>query len=271
MSDPTSSALAEMQANPPSNQAGQAAQLEGAGHPALTTSNSGLSQIDEADGQHQPKSNSMRSSTRSVRSSRSRSRSGRSVSSVNSSSSPSHHVVYSTVAKYDQWVCMILIVPLALIVIQIIAKFIATKVAKFERSGEVWIMLWVLILILGLYMMVLPKQVDIRSNGTIGIKTFLITYTFDDICHVYLAGLGAETFVGQRYRFATCLDPTNQVVIRRRGTKWDLVVSPDNADEFLRMMQSLITKLEIQKGSGNAETSLDGESGGSSTENIAIV
>lgn len=208
--------------------------------------------------------------------SRSRSRSGRSVSSVSSSrsnSKPSHQVIFSTAAKYDQWVVLALSIPLVLIAFQMVASLIATKVYDFERSGTVWLMGWTFILILGLYACILPKQVDIRSNGTIGIKTFLITYQFGDVCHAYLAGLGAATFVGKRHRFATCLDPSNQVVIRRREGQWDIVVSPENADEFLRTMQSLITKLEIQRGS--AETSQNGDSAASSSgvpvESISLV
>lgn len=95
-------------------------------------------------------------------------------------------------------------------------------------------------------MMVLPKQVDIRSNGTIGIKTFLITHQFGDICHAYQAAFGRETMMGARYRFATCF--SSQMVIRRRLGKWDVVISPLQGEEFLQTLQSVITRLEMEGG-----------------------
>lgn len=187
-----------------------------------------------------------RTRSRSNRSHRS-SRSNRSQSSSASKAQQGYRVLFSSPAHYDGWVIAILCLPLFLILFQIIVLLIATaKVADFERSGTVWTLGWTMILIFALYMVILPKQVDIRSNGTIGIKTFLITHQFDDICHAYMAGLGPET---SSIPFGTCYDTSKQVVVRRRGAgHWDVVVSPSHAEEFIRTLQSIITKLEIQRG-----------------------
>lgn len=132
-----------------------------------------------------------------------------------------------------------------MIVIQMNALWIANAtITNFERSGAVWCLGWTLIFVVLVYMLVLPKQVDIRSNGTIGIKTFLITYQFGEICHAYPAAFGRETIMGARYRFATCF--SSQMVIRRRRGHWDVVISPLQGEEFLQTLQSVITRLEIE-------------------------
>lgn len=200
------------------------------------------------------------SSVRSGRSGRSRS-SSRSMSSSGSKAVGGYRVIFSSAAHYDQWILLVLLLPLALIIFQMVLLLVATtKIADFERSGTVWILGWSLIFILGLYMMILPKQVDIRSNGMIGIKTFLITYQFGEICHAYTAELGptssfalgpCTTKGGGGHRFVTCFDPTKHLVIRRRDGKWDVMISPTQAPEFLQILSSMITKLEIQRGSNN--------------------
>jgi len=207
-------------------------------------------------------------STRSARSQRSH-RSGRSQRSASSSSAstPGYRVVFSSPAQYDYCILLIVSIPLALILVQMTGLLITSaKVVEFERSGAVWILGWSLIWILALYMMVLPKQIDVRSNGTIGIKTVMITYQFGDICHTYKADLGPKEsgcsshFGVARYKFITTLDSSKHVVIRRRGGKWDVVVSPEQTDELLRMLQSTITKLEIQRGNSTGIPAADNSS-----------
>jgi hypothetical protein len=168
--------------------------------------------------------------------------------------------VFSTYAQYDVVTVSLLSSPLVLIGISLALTYAKdANMAHLERSGAFWILSWFLLLILAIYMMVLPKQLNIRSNGCLGIKTFLCTYNFSDVCHVYQAEDMQPYFTMQSHRFATSLGSL-PIVLRRRN-QWDVVVTPIRPTEFLQNFESVLTRLEIQR--ANAQT--NGGSGGSST------
>lgn len=180
----------------------------------------------------------------SLRSGRSR----RSSRSRDSTTRAQNRVVYATDAQYDDWTKSILSVPVILISIRLALVYAKdANIASFERSQTVWILSWTLLLILGLYMMVLPKQLSIRSNGSLGVKTSLLTYEFADVCHLYQAEDVVPNFMGKSYRLGTSLG-SPPMVLRRRNL-WDVVVTPVNATEFLQSFESVLTRLEIQRAS----------------------
>jgi len=117
----------------------------------------------------------------SIRSNRSR-RSTRSRDSARSQYN--NRIVYSTTAHYDTWMIFLLSLPLLALVLWMIVVVTSSKYDHWERSPTVWILSWSLLLMVGLYMVLLPKQLNIRSNGSLGIKTFLCTFQFSNVCHV---------------------------------------------------------------------------------------
>jgi hypothetical protein len=155
-------------------------------------------------------------------------------------------IVFSSSSYYHPLLWVIVAFPLVAILIQIVYVLRDPNVLEFKREQHAWFLGWSLILIFGIYMVVLPRQVDVRSNGSIGIKTFLITYQFKDVLRAYQAGMGREDFLRPRLKFATSFFPPHRVVIRRRGGKWDLVVTPKNPEEFIQALENVVSKLEQQ-------------------------
>ena len=117
----------------------------------------------------------------SIRSNRSR-RSTRSRDSARSQYN--NRIVYSTTAYYDTWMIFLLSLPILAIALWMIVLVSSSYYDHWERSPTGWILSWSLLLIVGLYMVLLPKQLNIRSNGSLGIKTFLCTFQFSNVCHV---------------------------------------------------------------------------------------
>jgi hypothetical protein len=76
---------------------------------------------------------------------------------------------------------------------------------------------WTLILIFAIYMVVFPRKVDVRLNGSIGVKTFLITYQFSGVVRAYQAGMGCYNFFASPFKVchATAFGPPHLVVVRR--------------------------------------------------------
>lgn len=202
---------------------------------------------------------SVRSSISQRSSNSQRSSGGRS----RSSSIYRSNVVFVTESQYSVWTWILLALPIILVIFQMVIILMSKKKDDDDEDGldddydddeengnerhgihdyRMWGMGWVLILILGLYMMILPKQIDVRTNGSVGIKTFLMTYQFTGACRAYVAGPGREDFVRPRLRFAT--DMNQRVVVRRKNGMWDLVLSPTDADAFVNALDRIITNLE---------------------------
>eukprot|EP00535_Pseudo-nitzschia_heimii_P005500 CAMPEP_0197186332 /NCGR_PEP_ID=MMETSP1423-20130617/13727_1 /TAXON_ID=476441 /ORGANISM="Pseudo-nitzschia heimii, Strain UNC1101" /LENGTH=128 /DNA_ID=CAMNT_0042637609 /DNA_START=468 /DNA_END=854 /DNA_ORIENTATION=- len=98
-----------------------------------------------------------------------------------------------------------------------------------------------------LYMAVLPRQVDVRSNGTVAIKTCLMTFFIDDIARAY-QGCNVESkynsLLRPRVRLATSLDRDGAVVIRRHHGKWDVVVTPEDPIGFIHAVEKMVRQKE---------------------------
>jgi hypothetical protein len=156
-------------------------------------------------------------------------------------------IIFSSRSYYHPLLWVVLAIPLLAILIQIGFVSRDPAVSEFLRERHAWLLGWMLVLIFGIYMVVLPRQVDVRSNGSIGIKTFLITYRFKGVVRAYQAGMGREDFLRPRLKFATSFFPPHRVVIRRRGGKWDLVVSPSDPEEFIQAVENVVFELEQQE------------------------
>jgi len=205
-------------------------------------------------------------SLRSARSGRSR-RSTRSRDSLRSQQQQKLRVIYSANAQYDAWMVGILSLLPLLVGIRIAMVYINdANIAHFERSQTVWILSWSLIFIFGMYMMILPKQLNIRSNGTLGIKTSLLTYEFTDGHHVTVESLsslggpccnGSRSWLGGIFSsspiifmttsWTSLTTPNGCCLIRRRAPFWDVLVTPTDPLEFRQHYESVLTRLEIQR------------------------
>lgn len=182
----------------------------------------------------------------SLHSSRHGKRSRRGSRSVRSQRNPMP-VVFSNPSLYEPWIVVVLALPLIALLIPI-GLTLHDENAHFGYSRKAWVLLWLVILILALYMVVLPKQVDVRSNGSIGIKTFLITYNFADISRAYQAGVGGEDLFRPRLRFATSFSQHHRVIIRRRFGNMDLVVTPQEPEPFIQALEQVLSQLDQEKG-----------------------
>ena len=159
------------------------------------------------------------------------------------SSSSSYQVIFSTPSKYDLLTKALLIIPPVVLFIEMVYLGVDNANDSSSDQSAVWILACVLIFAGLICLLFLPKQLDIRSNGSIGIKTTLVTYQFGDICHAHLTSFGRETSCAP-LQFATCF--SSQMVIRRRSGKCKVVISPLQAEEFLQTLQSVIPELEME-------------------------
>jgi hypothetical protein len=152
-------------------------------------------------------------------------------------------VVFASLSRYDYVVVAIMSLAPLSIILNIIMVNRNKSLEEEEVQQKVWILVWALILVFVIYMAVLPRQVDVRSNGTIGVKTALFTYIFTGVCRAYEAGIGREDFLRPRLKFAASFTG-NRVVVRRRHGKWDIVVTPTDPQGFVQAVEQVVGQLE---------------------------
>ena len=156
-------------------------------------------------------------------------------------------IAFSCTSHYHPLLWVIAAIPLLSILTRIVLVSIDSNVDDIRREYQAWKLTWSLILVFIIYMVILPRRVDVRSNGSIGVKTFLITYLFGDVVRGYQAGMGREDYLRPRFKFATTFFPPHRVVIRRRGGKWDLIITPSEPEEFLKALEEVVSKLEQEQ------------------------
>lgn len=144
-------------------------------------------------------------------------------------------IVFATPAKYTPLAWFLMAIPLLAIIVSIIFLHPRTD---YKNSSTAWVLEWTLLLVMVLYMAILPKQIDVRSNGTVGIKTFLLTFHIDGVVRAYQAGIGREDFLRPRIKFGTSFE--GRVILRRNHGKWDVVVTPEDVEGFLKAVEQMI-------------------------------
>jgi hypothetical protein len=154
-------------------------------------------------------------------------------------------VIMSSYSEYH----IAVLVMLSLAPLAIIGAMIATLLhpedfddQTQELERQEWVLVWSLIFVLTLYMLILPKQVDVRSDGSVGVKTALYTFVFSDIVRAY-ATEGTATYSFQsKWKFSTTV--SERIVIKRRNKKWDVIVSPVDRQGFLQALEQVLQKTE---------------------------
>jgi hypothetical protein len=165
------------------------------------------------------------------------------------SSATRKSIVFVTPAKYTTLVWCLLSIPLLAIVISIF--ILHPSRTDYRDSSTAWILGWILLLVLVLYMALLPKQIDVRSTGTVGIKTFLLTFHIDGIVRAYhqITGLDRQEEDSFLLSSSLLLRPRiirfgtshqERVILRRNHGKWDVVVSPENVEGFLLAVEEMV-------------------------------
>jgi len=155
-------------------------------------------------------------------------------------------IVFASASKYQWLIGFIVVAPLIAIMFSIILFDVKSQ-EEYKNSTSIWVLGWCFIFVMVLYMAVLPRQVDVRSNGNVAIKTCLLTFHIDDVARAY-RGCNIESqydsYLRPRVTFVTTLDRDGAVVIRRNHGKWDVVVTPQDPEGFVHALEEMIRRKE---------------------------
>jgi len=114
--------------------------------------------------------------------------------------------------------------------------------------------------------MFLPRSMDVRRNGKVGIKTLLITWQYDGIRSVEDSGDSGEVATNEdasptakenpwrRLWFVT--NPYNRVWIRRKQECLDVMVSPRDVHGFIQALETMNAQGEDSPTSDTPDSTL---------------
>lgn len=159
-------------------------------------------------------------------------------------------VVFKTSSSYQFYIFILLaIAPVSTIGGMFLVYF--DDSTSDEEKWRAWISLFfTTVAILIVFALVLPMQLEVRSDASIGIQTCLgITWTFTNVTAAYSNPSFSENFRRGRFKFATSI--RNRVLVRRRGPInkhsffqhwWDVVVSPADAPGFVQAIETVVAQ-----------------------------
>ena len=154
-------------------------------------------------------------------------------------------IVFSSRSQYHPVIVFLMSVAPLSIIVSIFLVLRDPSVQDSEREQGIRVLVCTLTLVFGMYCSILPKQVDVRSNGSIGVKTILFTYQFTGVLRAFEAGLGREDFLRPRIKFATSTN--NRVIVRRRHGKWDILVTPEDPQGYVRAIEEVVARIEDEQ------------------------
>jgi len=145
--------------------------------------------------------------------------------------------LFSTRIKYHSiFLAFMALLPLTIIM----CAFMISQDPTFDDARRIepeWVTLATIISVSIIYIF-WPKEVDVRSDGSVGIKTFLITVLLTDVSRAYEVDLEPCECMKFRKRIwlTTSFNRTSVVVVRKNG-KWDLIVTPYDAHGFINAIE----------------------------------
>lgn len=137
----------------------------------------------------------------------------------------------------------VLIFGIAVVLLTIIPVSLDPNTSNADKTSAMWTLIWSAVSILILYIFILPTKFEVRSNGSIGVATLFVTYTFVDAVRAYIADGLFEGALRPRFKFATSLE--KRVVVRRRNGRWDLLLSPNDVDGFVKAVNGVSQRLDF--------------------------
>lgn len=140
---------------------------------------------------------------------------------------PDVHLVYTSPVSYHCWnVFLFAIIPLSTVLSMAVVYSDRTVTRQIKTRDLVT--LWVVsVSILLLMFLLLPRRVDMYSNSSVVVVTYLFSHEFPDVVAAY----DDPTTIPESWKHPRIKCTTNfvsRVLLRRKNGGWDVVVSPQD-------------------------------------------
>ena len=142
-------------------------------------------------------------------------------------------IIMYTPSQYDRLLIVLIIFPISVVSLRLFWAILNKDMAA------VWSLFSVLGFICLVDLLFLPKGFDVRSNGEIGVITTLITWKFSDILRAELAPRKID-LCDPRWKFATTFHRDHRVILRRH-TKWNILVSPVDVEQYIEAVNNSLS------------------------------
>lgn len=156
-------------------------------------------------------------------------------------------VVFSCSSKYHVVVILLLAISPIVCALSVIPVWLDPTASLNDKWVATSVIAASSLLILVLYMAVCPYRLDVRSDASIVVVTFLCPHVFPHVARAYqLESLASfESMFRPRIKFAT--DLNFRIVVRRRRPYWDIIVSPADPSGFLAAVERVVEQRDNHK------------------------
>lgn len=155
------------------------------------------------------------------------------------------NVVFASSASYQTLILipLLLVAPLVMI-LSIVSVFLDSSLSPEERRSSLITLGLSTLLIVVMYLLVMPKRFEVRSDASIAVVTLTFTYTFGHVTAAYNDPPLMRDCWRPRLKFATNLN--KRVLVRRKHGGWDIVVSPDDPNGLTAAVWKVAHAVEDQ-------------------------
>lgn len=152
-------------------------------------------------------------------------------------------LVFTSRAAYQGWVVSLLAFgPLAIIAAGIVTWMDQTMSYK-EKLQSLKILFYSFVFVLVLYVFVMPHRFEVRSDASIRVVTWPMSYKFG---HVTAAYENPPIFsLRPKIKFAT--DLTKRVLVQRKNG-WDILLSPDDPKGYVDAVWKVVSQIDSPLG-----------------------
>lgn len=152
-------------------------------------------------------------------------------------------VVFSTPAVYHPAVVLLLIFSLSVPIVTLLFTYSDEQASAEEKKMAVRVLITTMVAIAIVFSLVLPRAFDVVSDASMNVTTiFGIKWNFTSITASYKLDSLFSEWTRPKFKFAT--DLRNRVVVRRKNGRWDVLVSPKDADGFVQAVWSIAGEVE---------------------------
>lgn len=144
-------------------------------------------------------------------------------------------VVFQSKSKYGWLLILIPIVVFVQIFVQL--GFAIAKDDSVEKDQEIITFVITLLSLALLFGFILPSRFEVLSDSSINVVTLLgKAWNFSEATEAYRLESIWSDLSRPKWKFGTSLEATYRIAVRRGGRKWDLLVSPAEPEEFMRVI-----------------------------------
>jgi len=153
-------------------------------------------------------------------------------------------LVFRAPSSYHPWTYILVALGPAACLLSMILVYYDGGSSSRKKKGDAYVcLLWTTVAILFLYAAVLPRRIELYSNATLVVSTWIFAFKFRNVTAAYEDPPFVEDFF-RRPNLKFSSNFLKRVLVRRKNKSWDVLVSPKDRKGFLAAVWKVAAVVE---------------------------